>query len=165
MLERLAAGPAVLIIDQADAVSEMSGRSAQLRKLVIDLIRQAVCYPHLRIVFSCRSFDLDNDHGFRALASAENARRIDLKPLDWDGDVVPVLTRFGIQGTASNMRLRALLCLPLGLLIAVELSRSGVTNLRSVEHLSQLYDRLISERNRELSLKPRVGRCGSHSRP
>src|SRR3546814_9192556 len=63
ILEQLAAGKrAVLIVDQADAVSEVSGRTAELRRVVLALVRKAALYPRVQLIFACRSFDLENDH-------------------------------------------------------------------------------------------------------
>jgi len=150
ILEQLAgAGRAVLIVDQADAVSEVSGRTGALRRVILDLVRKAALYPRLQIVFSCRSFDLENDHAFRALAAAPRNVRIDLAPFPRE-DVEQELARLGILYDPGNVRLMTLLCLPIGLTLAAELSQTGSADLRTVEHLSELYERLLLERDREL---------------
>ena len=70
----------VLIIDQLDAVSITSGRNPRLRPLVHELLAEAARIPGLRVVLACRSFELDFDDDFHAIA--QSANRIDISPLD-----------------------------------------------------------------------------------
>lgn len=157
ILEQLASGRrAVLIIDQADAVSEASGRIAELRRVVLDLVRKAAQYPRVQLIFSCRTFDLENDHAFRDIAETTGNVRIDVKPFK-QSEVEPVLTRLGILVDAANTRLMALLCLPIGLSLAATLSHSGIADLRTVEHLSELYGRLLAIRDQEIQRELRPG--------
>ena len=157
ILEQLAkGGRAVLIVDQVDAVSEVSGRIAELRRVILDLVRKARQYPSVQVVFSCRSFDLDNDHAFRDIADRPGNIRVDVKPFDPD-EVRPVLVKLGIHVDTGNARLMTLLCLPIGLSLAAKLSRSGITDLRTVEHLSELYQRLLIVRDQEIQREFRPG--------
>lgn len=150
ILEQLAAGNrAVLIVDQADAVSEVSGRMAELRRIVLDLIRKSSLYPRVQIIFACRSFDLENDHAYREIAAAEDNVRVDIGPLA-RAEIDPVLAKLGVSYSPDNSRLMALLALPIGLTLAATLAQSGISDLRRVEHLSQLYERLLQTRDREI---------------
>jgi len=150
ILERVAGkGRAVLIIDQADAVSEVSGRIAELRRVILDLVRKTAQYPRVQVVFSCRTFDLENDHQFGEIAGRLGAVRVEVKPFTPE-EVDPVLAARGILYDRGNAKLMKMLCLPIGLTLAAQLSRSGVIDLRSVEHLSQLYDRLLAVRDQEV---------------
>lgn len=142
--------PSILFIDQADAVSEMSGRASEIRAILLRLVNQARFYGHVTVVFSCRSFDLDNDHAFKALVNAPDSLRIDVGPLRWADDVMPVLTALGIGVGRAGAKIQALLCQPIGLAIAAELARAGPVDLSHVEHLSQLYDELLKLREREI---------------
>lgn len=151
VLEQLAKDrPAILIVDQADAVSEMSGRTTAVRAVLLKLLRQARHYPGLKVVFSCRSFDLENDHEFREFTDERHCVRIDVAPLRWAEDVAPVLARLRIGVKDAGAKIQALLCQPIGLAIAAELSRDGPIELGHVEHISQLYQELLSRRDREL---------------
>ena len=151
VLEQLAGQQsAILIIDQADAVSEMSGRSTSVRRVLLNLLRQARFYPGLKVVFSCRSFDLENDHEFRAIADARYCARIDVALLRWTEDVLPVAKQLGIGVDQAGPKIQALLCQPIGLAVAAELARHGPVDLGHVEHLSQLYDELLKLRDLEL---------------
>lgn len=151
VLEQLAGQQsAILIIDQADAVSEMSGRASAVRAVLLKLLRQARHYSSLKIVFSCRSFDLENDHEFRAVANPKYCTRIDMAPLRWTEDVLPVANNLGIGVERAGPKIQALLCQPIGLALAAELARNGPVDLSHVEHISQLYDQLLTLRDREL---------------
>jgi hypothetical protein len=149
VLEQLA-GRAVLFIDQADAVSEMSGRTATVRNVLLRMLRQARFYPDLQVVFSCRSFDLDNDHEFRAIARAPHALRIDIGPLRWTEDVLPVLVKLGIGIQGAGTKVQALLCQPIGLALVADLASTAPLELAHVEHIGQLYDALLAMRDAEL---------------
>src|SRR3546814_7736196 len=51
----------------------------------------------------------------------------------------------------------ALLALPIGLTLAAALAQSGIGNLRRVEHLSELYGRLLQTRDQEIQREFRPG--------
>lgn len=157
ILEQLAADKrAVLVIDQADAVSEISGRIAELRRVVLELVRKATQYPRVQLIFACRSFDLENDHAFREIAEARGNVRVDVGPFE-RAEIDPVLARLGILYDADNARLMALLALPIGLSLAATLATSGISDLRRVEHLSELYGRLLAVREQEIQRDFRPG--------
>jgi hypothetical protein len=151
VLERLSGNrPAVLYIDQADAVSQMSGRSAQVRRQLVDLVTQARSYPNIRLVFSCRTFDVENDQLFLEIAKRKDTLRIDVAPLDWERDVAPVLQRLEISINPESQKIRALLIQPIGLAIAAQLAANEIKDLRTVENLSELFDKLLTERDRAI---------------
>lgn len=156
VLEQLA-GSALLFIDQADAVSEMSGRTANVRNVLLRMLRQARHYPSLQVVFSCRSFDLDNDHDFRTIARDPQALRIDVGPLRWTEDVLPVLADLEIDIEGAGTKVQALLCQPIGLALAAELASTGTFKLAQIEHIGQLYDALLAQRERELQRNAQPG--------
>src|SRR3546814_798196 len=51
----------------------------------------------------------------------------------------------------------ALLALPIGLTLAATLAQSGISDLRRVEHLSELYGRLLQTRDQEIQREFRPG--------
>lgn len=157
ILEQLAANKrAVLIVDQADAVSEVSGRIAELRRVVLELVRKAALYPRVQLVFACRTFDLENDHAYREIAETKGNVRVDVGPFE-RAEIDPVLARLGILHDAYNARLMALLALPIGLTLAAALAQIGISDLRRVEHLSELYGRLLLARDQEIQRDFRPG--------
>ena len=67
----------VLVVDQLDAVSTMSGRSSEALDLVEDLLGEAKAIRgriDLHVIVVCRSFDWDNDHRLRGLIPDGDAR-------------------------------------------------------------------------------------------
>ena len=67
----------VLVVDQLDAVSTMSGRSSEALDLVEDLLGEANAIRgrvDLHVIVVCRSFDWDNDHRLRGLIRDAGAR-------------------------------------------------------------------------------------------
>src|SRR3546814_5235206 len=143
ILEQLAAGKrAVLIVDQADAVSEVSGRTAELRRVVLALVRKAALYPRVQLLFACRSFDLENDHGYREIAATQGNVRVDVGPFART-EIDPVLARLGIFHDADNALLMALLALPIGLPLAATLAQSGISDLHRVQTFSVLLGPLL----------------------
>ncbi|HED64474.1 MAG TPA: ATP-binding protein, partial [Planctomycetes bacterium] len=66
-LAALAAGrPAVLILDQLDAIRWTGGHAAKAWVICKEIIERALDFPALRIVVACRTFDLDDDQQIRA---------------------------------------------------------------------------------------------------
>ncbi len=59
--------PCVLILDQLDAVSLISGRNPTFFECFDEMVRQALMLPAMRLVIACRRFDFENDHRLRRL--------------------------------------------------------------------------------------------------
>ena len=82
-----AARPGVLIIDQLDAASAMSGRSAGAFDLVDQLIREvrgARARAVIHTVVVCRAFDWQHDHRLRQLVPARVPKlRLTLPSFRW----------------------------------------------------------------------------------
>ena len=77
--------PSVLCIDQLDALSIVSARQQSAWNAVNELLDEARNYPNMRILFACRSFDLEQDAQLRALVADENrVTRIRVGELDDD---------------------------------------------------------------------------------
>src|SRR3546814_17987383 len=125
-------------------------------RVVLALVRKAALYPRVQLIFACRSFDLENDHGYREIAATQGNVRVDVGPFART-EIDPVLARLGIFHDADNARLMALLALPIGLTLAATLAQSGISDLRRVEHLSELYGRLLQTRDQEIQREFRPG--------
>jgi hypothetical protein len=115
---------AVLIIDQIDAVSEVSGRDPNLKQVLLRMVHDANRFPSLRVVCVCRSFDIETDERLRAMGDDFAMRRIDIPPLDWANDVEPVLRLTGIEISQLSPSQKILLCSPLNLSIFLEVGSS-----------------------------------------
>jgi hypothetical protein len=72
----------VLVIDQLDALSLVSGRNQHLWDVFEELLREAQRYPQMRVLLACREFDAENDHRLkRLLANETTCKRVVLAPL------------------------------------------------------------------------------------
>jgi hypothetical protein len=71
----------VLVLDQLDAISLISGKNPDLFDPVCDLLQEVTAFPELRVVAACRTFDLDNDYRLKKLSADPMFVRRFLSPL------------------------------------------------------------------------------------
>ena len=139
VLGGVAAGrDALLVIDQLDAVSVVSGRHPERLGLVTDLLREARSHPGLRVLLACRQFDIDNDRALRAVAHEDTAIVVSVGELT-DSQIRTALTDAGLAPDVPAPLLR-LLATPLHLALYVDLARAGVGTVQSARTLTDLYD-------------------------
>ena len=113
--------PGVLIVDQLDAVSTMSGRNSSAFDLVERLIEEARgvgASATIHTVVVCRSFDWKNDSRLRRLLP-EDHDRIDVTEFGSD-EVKTILTRAGFDPALFRARQLELLRLPQNLALFLE---------------------------------------------
>ena len=53
--------PSVLVVDQLDAISVVSARNQAVWSAFNELLKEVHDYPNMRLLFACRSFDLERD--------------------------------------------------------------------------------------------------------
>ena len=73
---KAAGGPAVLVIDQLDAVSTVSGRRSEFFDAVEHLLSEVRALRHssqIHVILACREFDWNNDHRLRRLVPSESS--------------------------------------------------------------------------------------------
>jgi hypothetical protein len=133
-----AGGDGLLVIDQLDAVSLVSGRHAERIGLISDLLREVRSYPRLRALLACRQFDIDNDRALRAVTHEDGAEVVRIANLHAK-QVREILTEARVA-TALPADLMQLLTVPLHLALYVELALAGVSELASARTLTELYD-------------------------
>ncbi len=117
LLAGLAAGrDCLLILDQLDAVSVVSGRNPEVFNAVAAMVRETRAHPKLRILLVCRSFDLENDPRLRELSRQDRAgiRRIPVGSFD-TAAVNEILVHLGIEPSQLDARQLDLIRLPLHL--------------------------------------------------
>jgi len=108
--------PAVLIVDQLDAISEFVDRNSERLNLLLDLIQVASMIDKLHIVSSCRWFEYQHDIRLTTI----EAERISLDPPSWE-DVKEVLKEAGFPEEHWSNEARNLLSVPLHLKILLDL--------------------------------------------
>ena len=115
------AGEAVLVIDQLDAVSTTSGRSADFFDVVEDLlseVRSLRARVRFHVVVVCREFDWKNDHRLRPLLP-ENSPNIAVTDFSLD-EVKSALTTSGFDTELFGAKQLELLRLPQNLALFLD---------------------------------------------
>ncbi|MFJ5881739.1 hypothetical protein [Kitasatospora cineracea] len=128
--------PCVLVVDQLDAVSLVSGRSSEAFGPVADLIGEAAAFPAMRIVLVCRAFDAKADPRIRELTTADESVRLEVGSLT-AAQVDAALTGMGLDPGRLTPSQRALLTSPLHLFLLAQLAGRPevLTGLRSNRQL------------------------------
>ncbi len=149
--EKYRAETAVIVIDQLDAVSEASGRSQNTRDLIFDMIAQAESYPYLKLVLSCRTYDLGADSRLKDLLESPSARRFHVLGLDWETETAPALSRLGVDVASVSQDKRELLSSPLSLALLSRLPRHRRAAGSEAGSLKELFDHLINHCETQLA--------------
>ena len=115
----------VLVLDQLDAVSLVSGRRADLWELFQKVVREAVQVPTMCVIVGCRAFDLAHDHRLRELKEeGSDFQIVKLEPLT-DEQVKEVVG----DDTPLAGTLMPVLTNPLHLSMFLDLSRDERSSL------------------------------------
>ena len=87
----------VLVVDQLDAMSVVSGRNPDLWMAFSELRDEVQAYPHMKMILACRDFDLEHDHRLRPLSSEESGfSKYTLAKLSKD-EIMASLTAAGVR--------------------------------------------------------------------
>ena len=143
----------VLIVDQLDAVSQVSGRYPHLWEVFDSLCREADRYPNMRLVVACRDFDLQHDARLRALKQPNIADHISIELLS----IEEVETALGIAGCESsllNAAQKEILRTPLHLFLLLE-GRSDDTSGMHFRTIADLFDSFWQRKQK--AVNTRVG--------
>lgn len=132
-------GDSLLILDQLDAVSLVAGARSNQFDLVADLLAQAARQPQMRILLSCRQFDMENDFRLMSLAAAEGTQRVEVSALD-ETTVTEFLGSLGVSPDSVSKPIRELLRVPQHLALFAQLATSEAVDL-GLRSLKDLYDR------------------------
>jgi hypothetical protein len=149
LLEGVADGsPAVLLVDQLDAVSTYSGRLPDSYDAVAELLEQATAAPNVKIVLVVRTVDLQADPRMRSLLANETkVAQLEIHDLALE-DVCDALMQSGIDHTKLSSTTLDLLRVPLHLAVFSGLSNGA--QLEPYRTLTDLYQRLTDETRLEV---------------
>lgn len=139
-------GQSVLIIDQVDAISEVSGRQGAVRETILRLVSQVEGLKTVRLVLVCRSFDLDSDSRLKQLKDGQRVAEVSVPLLDWSSEVEPLLADQGMKIKDLSSQQRDLLCLPLNLGLFLELR----VDAGAFASRSDLFERLLERKDRAI---------------
>ena len=148
--------PSVLVIDQLDALSSASGRTASAFDLVERLLREVRSLPSdppVHTVIVCREFDLANDPALRSLVDSSASKFVveEFDPEEVDG----ILAEVGIELGGLDRRQRKLLTLPLNLALFLDICehRSTASHFLTAK---ELFDKYWDVKRRAVSQRPGV---------
>lgn len=111
----------VLVIDQLDIVSSTSGRSPRFFDCVTEMIEAAAGMSNLRIVLSCRTFDVENDGRLRGLLLSGKASVITVGPLAKQ-QVLAAIETLGFDAARLSDPKRKILAVPLHLAVLAKIA-------------------------------------------
>lgn len=106
----------VLIVDQVDAVSLVSGRMPDNFDAVANLVREASGFPNMRVLLACRKFDVENDYRIRELVDEKRCARVEVADLS-DEQVRDAVAVMGLDASVLNVQQQTLLRSPLHLVL------------------------------------------------
>ena len=120
--------PSVLCIDQLDALSFVSARQQWAWDTFNALLDEARTYPNMRVLFSCRSFDLEQDARLRALVgNQDEVERIRVGLLD-EETVLSAVKSSGVAAPLLSKEQLQVLSTPLHLYLFLEASHYEKTD-------------------------------------
>lgn len=129
----------ILLIDQIDALSlTLSSDRTQIDKYK-ELISRCLKLPHVLIVLSCRTYDLNNDLDLNQYKANQ---KVEVGPLSKE-EITFTLGQTQIDPTVLPKETLELLSTPLHLSIFLQLSKSGDETLPNFTSLNELYDELL----------------------
>ena len=141
--------PGVLIVDQLDAVSTMSGRSSGAFDVVEDLLQEARgtrARAVLHLVVVCRAFDWQHDHRLRRLVPPDSGTQVEIMEFEVD-EVKEILTGANFDPARFRERQLALLRLPQNLSLFLE-AGFDTSQAPAFGTATQLFDRYWTEKRR-----------------
>ncbi len=150
-----AGGHGVLIIDQLDAISSLSGRTSGAFELVEQLLLEARGLrpsAHIHTVVVCRAFDWENDSGLRQLIP-DSAARVDVGQFTTD-EVRTVLGKEDHDQSEFDATQLELLRLPQNLSLFLE-ADSGVREAPAFGTTRELFDQFWDYKRR--TVRERAG--------
>jgi hypothetical protein len=139
VVERLAeVGGVVVLIDQIDALSLSMARDQKALNVVLDLVARVRLIPNVRIIMSCRTFDLNNDPRLKQLRIKKHFSISELS----EDEVKGVLQVIGLDYGRLSPATQQLLKIPLHLdlfVLAME-SRGTTDGLSEAQVILSLQD-------------------------
>jgi hypothetical protein len=137
----------VLVIDQLDAMSLVSGRNPLMWQVFSELCDDVRRYPHMKMILACRDFDLEHDHRLRGFGDDKSGfTKFQLGRLT-DTEVRAAVDRAGFPQISLNTQQLEILGIPFHL----QLFLQG-DPLNSFNTIGELYDRYWTRKQQDLKV-------------
>lgn len=148
--------PCVLILDQLDAVSLISGRNPSFFECFDEIVRQVLTLPTMRLVIACRRFDFENDHRLRRLGGRDDVfEHVDVGALS-DDVIRRTLQALGIQPSQLTDNQVKLLSVPAHLKLMCELAQGAAVSF-DFQTANELYGLYWSRQDQHLCARLGLG--------
>lgn len=148
-------GNCLLVVDQLDAVSQVSGRNPQFFECFARLLGEIRVCTGMRVLVVCRGFDLQNDSRLRKLVQTKpEPLKIDVGRLSQEAvrDAVEVM---GLPaGSLSQVQLD-LLSVPLHLVLLANVVRDDPSKAFTFQNVMDLYDGFWTKKREALDMRGR----------
>lgn len=129
----------VLIIDQIDTVSTVSGRHPEFFDCISQIINSAIKINNMHVIVACRKFDIENDDRFRKIS--KNKQQFTIDELS-EENVKNTLSNANYDYTKLSKKQIQLLKLPIYLSLFVLLhEENSEINLKNIETGIDLFDK------------------------
>ena len=128
---------ALLIIDQLDSLSSVSGRSLNKWSVIENLLQKINHYPNIKVLIGCRDFDLDRDSRFKEFAKKnENLIKKTFITNLSNAAVKESLLKLGVNKDCISDSLIKLFSIPLHLQMLFAVAESK--NIETLNYQSRL---------------------------
>jgi hypothetical protein len=139
--------PSMLVVDQLDAMSTVSGRNPLMWQVFSELCDDVRRYPHMKMILACRDFDLEHDHRLRGFGDDKSGfTKFQLERLT-DTEVRASVDRAGFPQISLNTQQLEILAIPFHL----QLFLQGDA-LNSFNTIAELYDRYWTRKQQDLKV-------------
>ena len=128
---------ALIVIDQLDALSTVSGRNINKWQIINKILNDAKAYSNIKVVVACRSFDLERDSRFSNFRKLNNdlIKIVDSNVLP-EKQVKELLLKLGMEEKNICSKTISLFSLPLHLKLLSEILTS--TSDTELKYLSKV---------------------------
>jgi len=140
----------LLIVDQLDSVSETSGRNPQFFDCIHEIIEQALNYPEMSLLISCRKFDLDNDHRLRSLVREQGFTNVQISHLSHETIKQFIKHKLELDINRLTKKQLDLLSIPLHLSLLAEVSQDKDIDAIDFKTTKDLYDKFWDRKQKLL---------------
>ena len=133
--------PALIILDQLDSLSSVSGRNINKWFVINQLLQQVRKYPNIKVLIACRDFDLNKDSRLKEFVqmNEEFVDKFFINNLSTDV-ITNTLIKLGVNTNRINAKSLKLFSIPLHLQMLCAVSENtDITNL-NYENKIELYN-------------------------
>lgn len=141
VLEIAQCRPVIVLVDQLDALADMTDLRTGRLDTVLSFLNRLAGVSNVHLILSCRTFEFHHDVRVRALGGTEIA----LSPPSW-ALVEPVLLRAGIDATSWPEKYRELLRSPQHLQIFLSVWHGNEGDAAILDSYQRLLERLWDQR-------------------